>query len=98
MEIKIITDGNVGNTELYMNGRKIPFVEFDIMCSFLKKGKGVKMQLGRRTESGAHIDFLSYYGGDFQKMDDLEKFNARPEEDTTRESTRDRQEGDKARG
>lgn len=86
MEIKIITDGNVGGTELYMNGRKISFVEFDIMCSFLKKGKGVKMQLGRRSPDGPHIDFLSYYGGDFQKMDDMEKFNDRKESPTGQSS------------
>lgn len=80
MEIKIITDGNVGGTELYMNGRKVPFLEFDIMCSFLKKGKGVKMQLAKRAADGPHHEFLSFYGGDFQKMDDMEKLNAR---DTT---------------
>jgi len=71
MEIKIVTDGDTQNTELYLNGVRILFKEFDIMGSLLKKGRGIKMQLVRPVPDGVGNEFISYYGGDFKKMDEL---------------------------
>lgn len=64
MEIKIVTDGEVQNTKLFMNGEEVDFHEFNIGAS-LHRGAGVKMQLDRKVGG-----FCSYYRGDFKKMDE----------------------------
>lgn len=78
MEIRIETDGEVGHTRLYMNGREVQdWKEFSIGASLLKTGSGVKMQLVKVSPDHPGMDCLSYYRGDFAKMDDLEKRNDR---------------------
>lgn len=72
MKIEIDTDGSGEGTNIKLNGvMQLTLKEFNFSVRALKK---CKLQIERLDEKTNKFEFLSFYGEDFKKFDEIEGY------------------------
>jgi len=69
MRIEIDTNGYADETKILINGKTPPeLTEFNLT---IRAGRKVKLQMTRDDKKG-QPEFISYFGDDFKKMDEVQ--------------------------